>query len=101
MAVGDQRSEESRADRVSSFPERLHPLTPCSRRTWPGARRMWGHRKAELDGLSLFVLAILAGAFIAFGAIFATTVGAGSLTIEGSAGQVLLTARFRMALHAW
>lgn len=91
MAVGDQRSEESRADRSSrspSAPASFDALLPKDM-----ARRAEdvGHRKAELDGLSLFVLALLAGAFIAFGAIFATTVGAGSLTIKGSEGQVLLT----------
>lgn len=36
-----------------------------------------GVAKAELDALSMFVLAILAGAFIALGAIFATTATAG------------------------
>ncbi len=37
-----------------------------------------GVKKSNLDVLSTFVLAVLAGAFIAFGAIFATTVLAGS-----------------------
>jgi len=37
-----------------------------------------GIRKAGMDGVKMFVLAILAGAFIAFGAVFATTVAAGS-----------------------
>ncbi len=37
-----------------------------------------GVKKAHLDSASLFALAILAGAFIALGAIFATTVAAGS-----------------------
>jgi formate/nitrite transporter len=36
-----------------------------------------GVRKAGLDTVSLFVLAFLAGAFIALGAVFATTVSAG------------------------
>jgi len=39
-----------------------------------------GIRKARLDFLSTFILAILAGAFIAAGAIFATTVTAGAGT---------------------
>jgi formate transporter len=34
--------------------------------------------KSQLDALSLFVLAVLAGAFISLGAIFATTVSAGA-----------------------
>ena len=37
-----------------------------------------GVRKAEARTLELFVLAVLAGAFIALGAIFSTTVGAGT-----------------------
>src|SRR3989304_321732 len=37
-----------------------------------------GVRKAHLNPVSMFVLAILAGAFIALGAIFATTVVAGA-----------------------
>jgi formate transporter len=37
-----------------------------------------GAQKTQLDGLSLFVLAVLAGAFIGFGAMFATTVLAGA-----------------------
>jgi formate transporter len=37
-----------------------------------------GVRKAGMDGVKMFVLAVLAGAFIALGAVFATTVAAGS-----------------------
>ncbi len=37
-----------------------------------------GVRKAELATLNLFVLAVLAGAFVALGAIFSTTVAAGA-----------------------
>jgi formate transporter len=37
-----------------------------------------GVRKARLDGLRLFVLAVLGGAFIGLGAMFATTVTAGA-----------------------
>ena len=37
-----------------------------------------GVKKANMDGLTMFALAILAGAFIALGAIFATTVTAGA-----------------------
>jgi formate transporter len=38
-----------------------------------------GVRKARLDSVSLFVLGVLAGAFISLGAVAATTVGAGDL----------------------
>src|SRR5437870_1952814 len=40
-----------------------------------------GIKRIAMDPLTLFVLSILAGAFIAFGAIFATTVSAGSISI--------------------
>ena len=40
-----------------------------------------GVRKAETPFLKMFMLAILAGAFIAMGAIFATTVGAGAQAV--------------------
>ncbi|MBN2149228.1 MAG: formate transporter FocA [Anaerolineales bacterium] len=38
-----------------------------------------GVRKAEMPALTMFMLAVLAGAFIALGAIFATTVNAGTM----------------------
>jgi formate transporter FocA len=40
-----------------------------------------GTRKANLNGVSMFMLSVLAGAFIALGAIFATTVMAGASTM--------------------
>jgi formate/nitrite transporter len=45
-----------------------------------------GVTKASTDPLTVLVLAILAGAFIAFGAIFATTVSAGGITIASTEG---------------
>lgn len=45
-----------------------------------------GMRKAELPALKVFTLAILAGAFIALGAIFATTIWSGGMTIKGADG---------------
>ena len=47
-----------------------------------------GMRKAEMPFLKMFMLSVLAGAFIALGAIFATTVGAGAMAITGSDGAV-------------
>ncbi len=47
-----------------------------------------GVRKAEMPALKMFALAILAGAFISMGAVFASTVSAGSMAItlpDGSA----------------
>lgn len=46
-----------------------------------------GVRKAEMPFLRMFMLAVLAGAFIALGAVFSTTVGAGSLTLSGEGGN--------------
>lgn len=45
-----------------------------------------GIKKASMPFWNMFVLAILAGAFIAMGAIFATTVGAGSIAIKDATG---------------
>ncbi len=46
-----------------------------------------GVRKAETPFLKMFMLAVLAGAFIALGAIFATTVSAGSLSVSAPDGS--------------
>jgi formate transporter len=51
-----------------------------------------GVRRAAMDPLTVFVLSILGGAFVAFGAIFATTVSAGSLTLAAADGTPALTA---------
>jgi formate/nitrite transporter FocA (FNT family) len=45
-----------------------------------------GIKKAALPLLNMFILAILAGAFIGIGAIFATTVSAGSMPVKDAAG---------------
>ena len=45
-----------------------------------------GVKKASTDTLTLVVLSILAGAFISFGAIFATTVSAGGISIVAADG---------------
>lgn len=47
-----------------------------------------GVRKAEMPFLKMFMLAVLAGAFISLGAIFATTVSAGSLTLTSQSEGV-------------
>lgn len=47
-----------------------------------------GIRRAGLDPLAVFVLSLLGGAFVAFGAIFATTVSAGTFTSTDAAGLV-------------
>ncbi len=47
-----------------------------------------GVKKASTDTLTLLVLAVLAGAFISFGAIFGTTVGAGSISVVAADGSM-------------
>ena len=51
-----------------------------------------GVKRASADPVTVFVLSVLAGAFISFGAIFATTVGAGSIAIVSSDGSQALAA---------
>lgn len=47
-----------------------------------------GVRKAEMPALTMFTLAIIAGAFISLGAIFATTVSAGGMSLIAADGAV-------------
>lgn len=60
------------------------------------ARRaeLLGVKKSEMATLQMFALAILAGAFIALGAIFATTVLAGGMSVNDPSG----TLAFKTAL---
>jgi len=51
-----------------------------------------GVKRVATDPMTLFVLSILAGAFIAFGAIFATTVGAGGIAIKAADGATAFSA---------
>src|SRR5512141_3333002 len=45
-----------------------------------------GVKKAKLPAADMFALAVLAGAFISIGAIFATTVSAGGMAVKDAAG---------------
>lgn len=51
-----------------------------------------GVKRASTDPLSLLVLSVLAGAFISFGAIFATTVSAGSIVATAPDGNAISSA---------
>jgi formate transporter len=51
-----------------------------------------GVRRAATDPLTLLVLGVLGGAFISFGAIFSTTVAAGSAAIVSADGAASLSA---------
>ncbi len=57
-----------------------------------------GVKKANLDVASMFVLAVLAGAFIALGAIFATTVLAGGAALPWGVGRLLAGTVFSLGL---
>ena len=51
-----------------------------------------GVRKAEMPVLRTFMLSVLAGAFIALGAVFATTVSAGGIPVTDAGGSPAFTA---------
>jgi formate transporter len=51
-----------------------------------------GVKKAHADPLTVLVLSLLGGAFISFGAIFATTVSAGGVTIASADGAAAFVA---------
>src|SRR5580698_7202358 len=51
-----------------------------------------GVQTASLDPVTLLVLSILGGAFIGFGAVFATTVSAGSVLAVGPDGLAVISA---------
>ena len=57
-----------------------------------------GVKKAGLDMLRMFLLAILAGAFIAMGAIFATTVSAGASALPYGVVRLLAGLTFTLGL---
>ncbi len=50
-----------------------------------------GVRKAEMPIFTMFMLSLLAGAFISLGAIFATTVAAGGMSVTGADGSVVFS----------
>jgi formate/nitrite transporter len=51
-----------------------------------------GAQKAEMPFLRTFMLAVLAGAFIALGALFATTVSAGTIAVTDASGATVSAA---------
>jgi formate/nitrite transporter len=51
-----------------------------------------GVKRAALDPTTLLVLSVLGGAFVAFGAVFATTVSAGSISAVGADGATAFSA---------
>ncbi len=57
-----------------------------------------GERKAKMAAFPMFVLAILAGAFIGLGALFATTVSAGSMVMKAADGTITGTIALRFGV---
>src|SRR5580765_4353918 len=57
-----------------------------------------GVRRASMDLPTVLVLSVLAGAFISFGAIFATTVSAGSATLPYGVVRLLTGLAFSVGL---
>jgi formate/nitrite transporter len=53
-----------------------------------------GVKKANLKAANMFALAVLAGAFIGIGAIFATTVAAGGMSVKDAAGAAAFSTGF-------
>jgi formate transporter len=51
-----------------------------------------GIKRAALDPLTLLILSVLGGAFVSFGAIFATTITAGSVAMSSPDGAAALSA---------
>lgn len=82
-------------DLKSSDPSRLDALLPPEMAV---RAEDVGVRKARLDTLSLFALAVLAGAFISLGAIFATTVSAGTGDLPFGVVRLLAGPAFSLGL---
>jgi formate transporter FocA len=57
-----------------------------------------GQRKAEMNPVTVFVLAILAGAFISLGAIFATTIATGGADLPYGVSRLLTGLVFSLGL---
>ena len=57
-----------------------------------------GVDKARLDAATMFALAVLAGAFIALGAAFATTTAAGAASMPYGVGRLLAGLTFSLGL---
>jgi formate transporter len=57
-----------------------------------------GVKKTRLDTLRMFLLAVLAGAFIAMGAVFATTVSAGASALPYGVTRLLAGTTFTLGL---
>src|SRR4051794_34484026 len=80
---------------VTRFELSIDPILPA---TMAKRAEEAGVKRAAMDSISLLVLSVLAGAFISFGAIFATTVGAGLSAWPYGVGRLLSGVVFSLGL---
>jgi formate/nitrite transporter len=78
----DDRSGASDAE-----PAQVVTLDPILPTTMARRAEETGVKRVATDGLTFFILSVLAGAFISYGAIFATTVMAGSVAMSSPDGS--------------
>lgn len=82
-----------------SMPDNNNPILDSLMPSDMAAKaEMIGVKKACLDFWSTFVLAVLAGAFISLGAIFATTVGAGGSELAFGVNRLIMGTVFSLGL---
>lgn len=85
MEKGQPETGTSQSPQVVTF-DAILPATMAARAEESGVKR------TSTDLATLLVLSVLAGAFIAFGAVFATTVGAGTIPITAADGAATYSA---------
>jgi formate transporter len=85
MEKGQPETGTSQSPQVVTF-DAILPATMAARAEESGVKRI------STDLATLLVLSVLAGAFIAFGAVFATTVGAGTIPITAADGAATYSA---------
>ncbi len=79
----------------ATFPSGLDALPP---RDVAAKAEAVGETKAGMDAVTTFVLAVLAGAFIALGAVFSTTVAAGAAELPYGVARLLAGLAFSLGL---
>ena len=85
MSDHSSGSKTAQSPQLVTF-DAIMPATMAARAEESGVKRV------STDPLTLLALSVLAGAFIAFGAIFATTVSAGSIAVTTADGATALSA---------
>ena len=97
LAAGARPSSAPRfgAEPAARAEPRFDSLLPAE---MAGRAEEVGRRKVELDAVTTFWLAVLAGAFIALGAIFATTVSAGGASAPYGIVRLLSGVAFSLGL---